>query len=1058
MKARRGLLLPLAFASGGCALVYQVVWTRELRLVFGASTLASAAVVAIFVGGLGLGAWKLGQRAERSSRPLFLYAVLELGVALSVVASLFSLPLVSRLYERLGGSVVLGPTGATLVRLLLSALVLGIPTALMGGTLPALARAAIPRDGDDPERRSVALLYGLNTLGAVVGCCSATFWLVENVGALGTMFFTAMLNAVVALLAYLAWLWAPELGLEPPEGPPIDSRPRQRPYAPRAFVLGASATVGFAYFLVELVFYRMLVPLTGGTVYTFGLVLATALAGIGLGGAAYGTLFARRHPTLGSFATICLLEAVGLAAPYALGDRVALLAVGLRALGSLGFGGHVAGWIVVTAVVVLPASLAAGVQFPMLVALLGRGRAGVARDVGLAYAWNTLGAIGGSIAGGFGLMRVLTAPGCWRMAAELLLAAGMAAVALAASRSPGRSRWLGAAWRLALAAGVVVLLRSVGPTAVWRHEPIGAGRVPVSKIESRNAVEDFLRDSRRAIVWQADGIESTVALHATNGYAFIVNAKSDGHCRQDAGTQVMGGLLGALLQGQPRSAMVIGLGSGSSAGWLARVPSIERVDVAELEPAMLEVARRCAPVNEDALDNPKVHVQAGDGRELLSVSPKTYDVVFSEPSNPYRAGVASLYTLDFYRRVLQHLSDGGVFVQWLQAYEIDTPTMKTLLATVGRAFPSVEVWQLRDPDLALVASRAPLPKDVAALRARIATEPFAKALRVAWGVEDLEGVLGHFVAGRGLVAALAADRQVPTNTDDRPIVEFAFARAVNRADPDSDVPDAEVVRFNARWTGRGADKPELAGGETIDWSRVDLERGEIAPVDEQKPRSAPSGVSEDVDERLDFERAYQQGDEARALAAWDRHPREPATRTEVLDLARAAVETHDARAPAWVDRLAAQRPVEAMVLRAQLAEDEKRRDDAVALLVPALLAYRTDAWLSPGVLFDAMTLAYGIAYDRGPAAEQILEVLQQPFALEMYRDERLKNVIEIAERLDRQRRCREVLAAVEPDVFWSQPILRYRRDCYQATADVRWKLAQQELDAYEAQRPHRFDW
>ncbi len=185
---------------------------------------------------------------------------------------------------------------------------------------------------------------------------------------------------------------------------------------------------------------------------------------------------------------------------------------------------------------------------------------------------------------------------------------------------------------------------------------------------------------------------------------FTTNGKVDGHCRSTPATQIMGGLLGALLHPAPRTSLVIGLGSGSSAGWLAAVPEMTRVDAVELEPSMLEVARRCAVVNEHALDNPKLHVVLGDAREVLSVTPERYDIVFSEPSNPYRAGVASLYTRQFYDRVLQHLKPGGMFLQWVQAYEIDEPAMRTIFATAATAFPYVETWQLECADLLLVGS------------------------------------------------------------------------------------------------------------------------------------------------------------------------------------------------------------------------------------------------------------------------------------------------------------------------------------------------------------------
>ena len=154
----------------------------------------------------------------------------------------------------------------------------------------------------------------------------------------------------------------------------------------------------------------------------------------------------------------------------------------------------------------------------------------------------------------------------------------------------------------------------------------------------------------------------------------------------------MRGLLGALSHPNPRRALVIGLGTGSTAGWLGAVPSIERVDVVELEPLILEVARACAPVNHDVLNNPKVHITIGDARETLLTTRDRYDVIASEPSNPYRAGIASLFTQEYYRAAADRLTDDGVFVQWVQAYEIDTPTLRTIYATLASVFPQVETW------------------------------------------------------------------------------------------------------------------------------------------------------------------------------------------------------------------------------------------------------------------------------------------------------------------------------------------------------------------------------
>src|SRR5712692_6310078 len=618
MKWRVARIVPLLFTSGLTSLIYQVAWMRELRLVFGFSTAASGAVVAIFLGGLGLGSWLLGRRADEVRRPLHFYGRLELGVAGSAAATPILIWLVRQLYVAMGGSFVLGLFGGTALRLLLSALVLAVPTILMGGTLPAASRAVETRE--DANRRRLAVLYGTNTLGAVAGVTLSTFWLQELLGTRLMLWAACVVNAVVALVAMrLGRTWkaseseiaSAEKGSQrqvKPDSPRPTSGPTTR------FVVFAAAIVGFAFGLMELVWYRMLAPLLGGSTYTFGLILAVALAGIGMGAAVYGLTRGQRSATLAAFATTCGLEAFLLALPYALGDSLALFAALQRPIGSFGFGGYVWSWTEVTALVVFPAAFVSGVQFPLLVALLGRGEQDVGRHVGQAYAWNTLGAILGSLAGGFGLLPILSAPGTWIAVVLLLVLLGARALFLS-TRVEGR--WAPVIPAAAALAASVWLINATGPTAAWRHSPIGAGRVGFTDA-TPNALRAWLRDQRRRLQWEAEGVESSVGLFRTTvGYAFAINGKIDGSSVGDAPTQVMGGLVGAALHPGLRRALVVGLGTGSTAGWLAALPTAEQIDVVELEPAVLEVARQCAPVNRNVLANPQIRILIGDARELL---------------------------------------------------------------------------------------------------------------------------------------------------------------------------------------------------------------------------------------------------------------------------------------------------------------------------------------------------------------------------------------------------------------------------------------------------------
>ena len=443
MRHRTHHVALLLAGSGFCALVYQIAWMRELRLIFGGTTAASAAVLAIFMGGLGAGSAILGRRADPHPRPLGLYATLEALITISALLTPLLLWLVQLAYLRLGGAMALGTTAATLVRLVLSALVLGVPTFLMGGTLPAAARSV--QTPDDAQRRHVAWLYGINTLGAVAGAAFATFLLLELLGTRRTLWLGCGGNAVVSAIAFaLARRAAPAA--------PVACAPRAadsrvagngaRP--PCAFVLLAAGAVGFAFFLMELVWFRMLAPILGGTTYTFGLILAVALFGIGAGSALYAVAGRRIPVTLRAFAVTCALEALVIAVPYALGDRVALAAALLHPQEAGGFGGYVFAWTSLCSMVVLPAAIIAGFQFPLIIALLGGGDEGVGADTGSAYACNTLGAIAGALAGGFAALPLLTAPGAWRGVVVLLAVLG----ALAAVQEA--RRWRAAAslpWR-----------------------------------------------------------------------------------------------------------------------------------------------------------------------------------------------------------------------------------------------------------------------------------------------------------------------------------------------------------------------------------------------------------------------------------------------------------------------------------------------------------------------------------------------------------------------------------------------------------------------------------
>ncbi len=1035
-----GLLL----GSGTCALIYQVAWMREFRHIFGASTAATAAVLAIFIAGLGAGGIVIGKRADTHRRPLQLYANLEMLIAICAAATPLLFAAARWLYVTLGGSPAMGTGLATIVRLILATLILAAPTFLMGGTLPAAARAV--ETDDDQGRAGVSLLYGCNTLGAVTGCVLATFVLLEALGIRLTLWAACACNIGVALMArWLSRRW----GDVPAEtrsksddkargaGDISGSAP-----APAPFVLGAAALVGLAFFLMELVWYRMLAPLLGGTVFTFGLILAVALLGIGLGGIYYALVGKNRPATIAGFAYTCLLEAVFIALPFALGDRIAIMAAMIRPLGVTGLLGFIGAWSVVTVMVVLPAAFVSGVQFPMLIALLGKGRTDVGREVGLAYAWNTGGAIVGSLAGGFGLMPALTATGCWKLGGLMLGLLGLGAMVVSARREKAWSRLAPPA---IAAATVVVLLCQTGPTAAWRHAPIGAGRVPPMTDPSQ--IRDWTNMQRRIIVWSSEGVESSVAVTGQEGYAFIQNGKSDGSARSDAGTQIMLGLLGALFHPDPQRALVVGLGTGSTAGWLGAIPEMQRVDVVELERSILHVAKLSQPVNHDALANPKVHIRIGDAREVLLTTSSRYDIIVSEPSNPYRSGVCSLFTQEFYEAVADRLNPGGIFVQWIQAYEVDGQTLRTSIATLTSVFPNIEAYTSQSNDVLFLASMEPLPYEVARLRQRLASDPWKTAQPRVWRTWDLEGVLARRLAGNATLRSLARVERGRVNTDDHNLVEFGFARSVGAA---SLALTAELISL-AR--SRKDDKPTLTGGD-VDWTLVERHHAALNATQEALSQPERWWTPEQSQLGAMYD-AYTRHSNTEALAMWRQLNLEPRSLLDVELLAAGLAEAGDDAALTHIETVRTLIPAEALILQAALRGRQNRPSDAVKLLAEAFVAMRTEPWVAPGVLAHSLDMARGMARIDRASAEQLFAALHDPFAIHLADAQRAQVWFELLDQIDAGAHCVEVMNYFEPNVPWNEEFLNKRAHCYQMAKDRRLERARSELNEFRSMKRSR---
>lgn len=765
---RKKALILFLFVSGFCSLAYQVIWLREFRLLYGGATYAASAVLAVFMGSLGVGGWFLGKAADKSKKPGCFYVGIEAAIAIFVLVSPLILMFLSGLYLKSGGAQSLKAFTIPL-QVIITLFVIGVPCFLMGGTLPTIM--SYLENDSDTKRQSIAVMYASNIAGAVIGAYWMNFYGIAIFGNTLSLVGAGMLNLVLATVAYFM----------------IGKNESARVIAPRVklstgnknkrHIYGMSFLSGFVFFVIEIIWFRVSVPLLGGSVYNFGLILVIALIGMSLGGWIYAVLLKFIKPSVSLLLIVSSSLCLFLILPYAFGDSFAYFSIVLHSgYIELPFEEKLWTWFVIGGWLVLPTSLVAGIQFPLLVSLMGDREGSAGEDTGLVYGFNTLGAVIGSLIGGFILIPKLSIPSSW-LFLLLLLVAGVIALWFYSWLNKLTTRNGSIITTLIVALTLFLAFSKESLTSYWQQNPIGFGRSNHSLKLKKLDIENRKRTHKRSILYQFDGRELSGALAVGQDLALLSNGKSDGSALGDSGTQIMLALTGAALhETGVETACVIGLGTGTSAGWLAEVESVKRVDVMELEPQLIECAKYYKDVNFDVVNHPKVNIVLGDAREALSCHTGVgYDLIASEPSNPQRAGVANLYTQEFYKSVKSKLNQGGVFTQWLQAYEIDVTNIRLILTTLKTVFTRVELYQTLGGDIVFIAQNDYKPWNVAGISEKIAKEPFQSAMRYCWGDSSIESFFAHYIASDEAATELAQNYPY-INTDDLNLLELSLGK------------------------------------------------------------------------------------------------------------------------------------------------------------------------------------------------------------------------------------------------------------------------------------------
>lgn len=773
------MLGALVTGSGACGLVYEAVWNRLLSLTLGSTALAAAAVLAGFMGGLALGAWLAGRLLDRrQGAALPLYALAELGIGGYALASPVLFQTVTAVYVRLYPHLSGHPAVPFAVTFLLATLLLFVPTALMGATLPAVVSAVAPR-GEDAGV-PLGLFYGLNTLGGVAGAFATGFLLIPALGVRATLTAAAGLNLTVAAAAL--WVWrrgaaAAEPGADGGAAPTAPLPPGSLDVPGRsagAFLLIAAAVSGFSALACEVIWLRLLHLTFGSSVYAFSTLLTSFLAGLGLGALAFAAWTRRSAVTFAGFGVLAL----------ALGATVFLL---LPVLGRLplvfpflyrtfyrGFGSFQFVVFAISFLCLLVPTTLMGVSFPYLAQLYVRRTGRTGSGLGTVYALNTLGSILGALLATFWLV-----PGPGSRSGTWVCGAVYAGLGVWAV-------WVHAPWprvRRMLTAGAAVLLTAVSAAAFpWDPRALTAGFYTTNGVHSLEgkAPRDLLAATR--LVFFREGLTATVTVHRSGDELSLrLNGKADASTSGDRTTQLLLGALPFLWTDRMQDVLVIGLGSGMSAG-AALQGGARSVDCVELESAVGEAARWFRAFNHDCLDDPRLRLIIGDGRNYLLASPRTYDVIVSEPSNPWIAGVSNLFTLEQYRQVHRRLKPGGWVVQWFQVYSVSSEDLRSTVRTFREVFPQAHLWWVpRTGDVLLLARKdGPLRYDHAVLRRQLAAHPVLRADLESCGLRTAGDLFGCFALGEWGLEALG--RGAPLNTDDRPRLEFSAPRFLYRFD------------------------------------------------------------------------------------------------------------------------------------------------------------------------------------------------------------------------------------------------------------------------------------
>ncbi|MHC4159880.1 MAG: fused MFS/spermidine synthase, partial [Planctomycetota bacterium] len=792
------LVLTCFFFSGVTGLIYEILWTRMIVKVIGAAPFAVSIVLTVFMGGLGLGSYLAGRTIDRIKQPLRLvriYGILQLAIGAYGLAVPFLLraftPVYAVVYNRLFSQFIV----YNLITFVGCSLILCIPVICMGATLPILCRFYVTRLSHLGTH--AGRLYGLNTIGAALGALLCGFWLIHYLGMPGTLILAVLINGVIGILCLRAGSGTqPRQVASDSKTPPqtdVIETPKVAQY-PGVLTAGLVifAVSGFCAMSYEVIWTKLLGLIVGPTTYSFTIVLVTFISGLALGSMLFGWLGDKTGKPLWLLVLTQIAAAlIVLGASQLMGssqlffakliftfrEQFALLSITKAAI--------------LFSFMILP-TLCLGATFPLVGKIYTQSVSKVGRSIGVAYAINTIGAVLGSFCAGFVLIPLFGKESSLSLVIGAQLLTSLVVGGIIIGR---RKQNLLKLASLAVPALAGLILCFYFP--IWNRQLLSLGKYHrFSKIKTGikntgwleallHGPEILIRLHRGELVYYGDGIGGfTTVLKYPNPlgeahYSMIISGKSDASSHEDMKTEALSAHFPMLFHPNPKTVMVLGLASGITAGEALCYP-IERVDVIDISQEVVEASKFFVPWNNNLLSNPKTNLIIQDGRAHLQLTKQKYDVIISEPSNPWMAGLAALFTRDFFALAEDRLDDGGIFVQFIHSYQMDWPTFALVGRTFAEVFPN-SVLVVTEPsavgiDYLLVGFKGNdrLVLDFAKENVIYAQ----KSTNIALSSPEL---LYRLVVSENLQKLFG---QGPVNTDNLPILEFAAPKLMHYDDPD----------------------------------------------------------------------------------------------------------------------------------------------------------------------------------------------------------------------------------------------------------------------------------